>query len=47
MLRMPLSRSCAFKKRNKRKLCLDTLYRVYPYCAFLCPREIGVLSVSS
>ena len=41
------SRSCSQKKRRKRKLCLDGLYFLYLFCAFLCPREIGVLSVSA
>src|SRR5215469_4866783 len=35
------------EKRRKRKLCLDGLYFLYLFCAFLCPREIGVLSVSA
>jgi hypothetical protein len=44
---MPWSRSCARKKCNKRELCLARLSFLYLFCAFLCPREIGVLSVSS
>jgi len=47
MHRMPWSRSCARKKCNKRELCLARLSFLYLFCAFLCPREIGVLSVSS
>jgi len=42
-----LSRSCSEKKRRRRKLCLEKLYFVYLFCAFLCPRENGALSVSS
>ena len=33
------SRCCSQKKRRKRKLCLDGLYFLYLFCAFLCPRE--------
>src|SRR5882762_9863118 len=42
-----LSRSCSEKKRRRRKLCLEKLYFLYLFCAFLCPRENGALSVSS
>src|SRR5260370_42238010 len=47
MRRRQWSRSCSGKKRRKRKLCLDRLYFLYLFCAFLCPRENGALSVSS
>src|SRR5258708_38074968 len=47
MRRRQLSRSCSEKKRRRRKLCLDRLYFLYLFCAFLCPRENGALSVSS
>src|SRR5216683_1226165 len=40
------SRSCSEKKRRKRKLCLDKLYFLYLFCAFLCPRKNRALSVS-
>src|SRR5712675_1277319 len=42
-----LSRSCSEKKRRRRKLCLEKLYFLYLFCAFLCPCENGALSVSS
>jgi hypothetical protein len=47
MLRRQWSRSCSEKKRKKRKLCLDRVYFLYLFCAFLCPRENGALPVSS
>jgi hypothetical protein len=47
MHRMPWSRSCARKKCNKRELCLARARFLYLFCAFLCPRENGALSVSS
>ena len=47
MHRMPWSRSCARKKCNKRELCLARVCFLYLFCAFLCPRENGALSVSS
>jgi hypothetical protein len=47
MHRMPWSRSCARKKCNKRELCLGRARFLYLFCAFLCPRENGALSVSS
>src|SRR5437762_10119708 len=34
------------KKRRRRKLCLEKLYFLYLFCAFLCPRENGALSAS-
>ncbi len=34
-------------KHKKGKLYLDRLHRVYPFCAFLCRRENGVLPVGS
>jgi hypothetical protein len=47
MRKKPSSRFCSQKKRNKRKPCLGKPYFVYLFCAFLCPRENGRLSVSS
>src|SRR6266849_4596925 len=47
MRRRQLSRSCSEKKRRRLKLCLEKLYFLYLFCAFLCPRENGALSVSS
>src|SRR5258708_24190676 len=47
MRRRPWSRFCSQKKRKKRKLCLAKHDYVYLFCAFLCPRENGVLSVSA
>ncbi len=47
MRRRQLWRSCSEKKRRRRKLCLEKLYFLYLFCAFLCPRENGALSVSS
>ena len=47
MRRRQLSRSCSEKKRRRRKLCLEKLYFLYLFCAFLCPRENGALLVSS
>src|SRR5215469_8296096 len=35
------SRSCSKIKRRQRKLCLDGLYFLYLFCAFLCPREMA------
>src|SRR5258708_37585944 len=47
MRRRPWSRFCSQKKRKKRKLCLAKHDYVYLFCAFLCPRENGALSISS
>ena len=47
MHRRQWSRSCSEKKRRERKLCLEKLSFLYLFCAFLCPRENGALSVSS
>ena len=47
MRRRQLSRSCSEKKRRRSKLCSEKLYFLYLFCAFLCPRENGALSVSS
>ena len=47
MRRRQLSRSRSEKKTRRRKLCLEKIYFLYLFCAFLCPRENGALSVSS
>ena len=46
-IRRQLSRSCSEKKNRRRKLCLEKIYFLYLFCAFLCPRKNGAVSLSS
>jgi hypothetical protein len=47
MRRRRWSRSCSEKKQRKHKLCLDRVHSLYPFCAFLCPRENGARPASA